>query len=117
MAEETHALVVDTYGRSFSIEEGTEEEMLKKHKSWKTKVFNSKTKTPTVKFPTPDGLPADFRRSAILGLRVVRIPEDELYRRRIAEDPRNRRFIENAKGFENHLADDGIDILDRGYNR
>lgn len=117
MAEITHALVVDTYGRAFSIEEGTEEEMLKRHKSWKTKVFNSKVKTPTVKFPTPDGLPADFRRSAILGLRVVRIPADELYRRRITQDPRNRRFIENAKSFEARAADEGIDLLDEGYSR
>lgn len=113
----THALVVDTYGEPFSIEEGSEEEMKKAHRSWKTKVFGSKTKGETIKLPTNDGLPADYRRNAILGLRVVKIPEDVLYRRRIAQDPRNRRFIENAKGFENQLSQEGVDILDQGYKR
>lgn len=114
MVNATHALVVDTYGKSFSIDEGTESEMLKKHKSWKSKIFGKKAEPITVKLPTADGLPAEFRRSAVLGLRVVRIPEDELYQRRIMQDPRNRRFVENAKMFEQTA---GVDILDQGYKR
>lgn len=113
MTGETHQLVVDTYGFSFSIQEDTEKEILKSYKSWRTKVFGSRNskgkKTGIVKIPTIDGLPAEFRVEAILGLRVIRIPEDELARRRIMTDPKNRHFVDNASAFQHHT-----DLLDNG---
>jgi len=103
----THQLVLDTVPATFAIDEGTEDQMIKLHKKWRQKVFYGKSKT--ISIPNPDDLPADVRPEAVIGIRVVRIPEEELLRRRAMTDPRARMFLEKTGQFE-----EGIDLLDKG---
>jgi len=103
----THQLVLDTLPATFAVDEGTEDQMIKLHKKWKQKVFYGKSKT--ISIPNPEDLPVDVRPESIIGIRVVRIPEDEQLRRRAMQDPRSRMFLDKTNEFE-----EGIDLLDQG---
>ena len=105
----THQLVLDTIPASFALDEGTETSMVKLQKKWKQKVFYGKCKS--ISIPNEEGLPADVRPEAIIGIRVVKITEEELLRRRALKDPRARMFLDRTGQFE----ENGVDLLDQGH--
>lgn len=114
----THALVAETYVGSFSVAQGSKEEMKTEFKKWWTKIFNTKRKK--INMPDPNNLPVSFTPAMFLGLRVVEIPPQMRRAVQMMNDPRYRDFVDRANQFgssfenPNSTAPAGVDLLDQG---